>query len=117
MISEHQEQVAIFEWVKLNLRKYPQLDLLFAIPNGSQRSKRTGAMLKREGVRAGIPDLMMAYPNGEYHGLFIELKRRDGGKTSKAQKQWINQLNNAGYLAKVCHGAKEAVIVLEEYLK
>jgi hypothetical protein len=115
-LSEHAEQVAIFEWAKLNMVKYPQLENLFAIPNGGQREHRTGTMLKREGVRAGVPDMMLAYPCGNYHGLFIELKRRDGGKVSPTQADWINRLNKAGYLAIVAYGAKEAVKVIVDYL-
>jgi hypothetical protein len=115
-LSEHHEQVAIFEWVKLNLAKYPQLENLFAIPNGGQRSPVTGAMLKAEGVRSGVADIMLAYPCNGYHGLFIELKRRDGGKVSPQQQDWINRLNKAGYLAIVAYGAKEAVKIITDYL-
>ena len=116
-LSEHLEQVAIFEWAKLNMEKYPQLENLFAIPNGGQREHRTGTMLKREGVRSGVPDLLLAYPCGNYHGLFIELKRRDGGKVSPTQTEWISRLNQAGYLAMVAYGAKEAVKVILYYLE
>lgn len=115
-LSEHHEQVAIFNWAKLHMAKYPQLENLFAIPNGGQRSKVTGAMLKAEGVRAGVPDLCLAYPITPYAGLFIELKRRDGGKVSTAQADWINRLNQAGYLAIVAFGAKEAVNEIIKYL-
>jgi hypothetical protein len=116
-LSEHHEQVAIFEWVKLNMAIYPQLENMFAIPNGGQRSRVTGAMLKAEGVRAGCPDLFLPAPSGNYHGLFIELKRRDGGKVSPTQADWINRLNKAGYLAIVAYGAKEAVKVIVDYLE
>lgn len=60
---------------------------------------------------------MLAYPSNGYHGLFIELKRRDGGKVSPAQQEWINRLNKARYLAVVCHGAKEAVEIIKRYLE
>lgn len=116
-LSEHKEQVAIFEWAKLNMATYPQLENLFAIPNGGQRSWRTGAMLKREGVKSGVSDMMLAYPSRGYHGLFIELKRRDGGKVSTTQQDWIDRLNKAGYLAVVCHGSKQAVNEIIKYLE
>lgn len=121
-LSEHKEQVAIFEWVKLNMVKYPQLANLFAIPNGGQREHRTGIMLKREGVRAGVPDMMLAYPSGKYgkyHGLFVELKKRNGkpSDVSPQQQDWINRFNQAGYLAIVAYGAKEAVNAIVDYLE
>lgn len=115
-ISEHAEQVAIFEWAKLNMATYPQLVNMFAIPNGGQREHRTGTMLKREGVRSGVPDIALMYPCNGYHGLFVELKRRDGGKVSPTQSDWINRLNQAGYLAIVAFGAKEAVNEITKYL-
>lgn len=61
--------------------------------------------------------MMMPCPNREYHGLFIELKRRDGGKVSMQQKYYIARLNDNGYLAVVCYGAKEAIKIIEEYLE
>lgn len=115
-LSEHSEQVAIFKWAELNMAKYPELENMFAIPNGGQRSRITGAMLKAEGVRAGCPDIMLACPRGAYHGLFIELKKRDGGKVSTAQADWINRLNQVGYFATVAYGAKEAVDIIINYL-
>ena len=117
MISEHKEQVAIFEWATLNMDRYPQLELMFAIPNGSQRNRRTGQILKREGVKAGVPDICLPYPASSYHGLFIELKRRDGGSPSIKQMEWIVKLSGAGYLATICHGAKEAVELIINYLE
>lgn len=115
-ISEHKHQVAIFQWAKLNLVLYPQLDLLFAIPNGGQRSRVTGSMLKAEGVKSGVPDMFLPYPSNGYHGLFIELKKADG-KLSKNQSEWIAKLNAAGYLAVVAFGAKEAVEFIINYFE
>ena len=115
-IPEHQEQVALFAWADLHMVKYPALVNMFAIPNGGKRSKIAGAMLKREGVKAGVPDIMVAYPCNGYHGLFIEMKRRDGGNVSTAQVDWIKRLNDAGYMAKVAYGAKEAQEIIIGYL-
>lgn len=36
--------------------------LLFAIPDGGRRDAVTGAHLKAEGVRAGVPDMFLAVP-------------------------------------------------------
>jgi hypothetical protein len=74
-------------------------------------------MLKREGVRSGVPDLFLAFPCRGYHGLFIELKRRDSGKVSPTQADWITRLNKSGYLVIVAFGAKEAVKVIVDYLE
>ena len=69
--TEHSEQVTLIEWwdMAANIFHTPK-ELLFAIPNGGKRSPVTGSILKAEGVRRGIPDLMLAIPRGNYHGLF-----------------------------------------------
>lgn len=52
---EHREQVALFEWVEYQLTRYPELELLFAIPNDGDRHPVVGARLRAEGVRRGVP--------------------------------------------------------------
>ena len=37
--TEEQEQAAVFEWVTIMRNQYPELDMLFHIPNGGLRSK------------------------------------------------------------------------------
>mgnify|MGYP004433785991 CR=1 FL=1 len=39
-----------------------------------QRDARTAANLKRQGVKAGVPDLHLPVARGGYNGLYIELK-------------------------------------------
>lgn len=89
---------------------------LYAVPNGGMRNKITAAILKSEGVRAGVPDIVLAWPAGGHHGLYIELKRPKGGRTSEAQREWILRLRAAGYAAHVCHGFEEARQTILEYL-
>ncbi len=111
---EHAEQCALLKWWRL---QYPAKSrLLFAIPNGGARNAITGAMLKAEGVLAGVPDLFLAVPAGGRHGLFIELKRRQGGKVSQAQKDMLEALQGAGYMTAICRGWLEAKAVIQSYL-
>lgn len=110
--TESQEQIAIVKYCDLKKIK------IFHIPNGSYKSLTARIKSKQEGLRAGVPDLMIPIPISKYHGLFIELKRRDKNKSkvSENQKKWINDLNNLGYLALVCYGANEAIKSIEDYL-
>lgn len=96
---------------------YPELELMYHIPNGGYRSKAEAARFRREGVKPGVPDICLPVPRGEYHGLYIELKRRDGGKVSKFQTEWIAKLNENGYLAVVCNGWEKAAETITQYLK
>lgn len=68
--------------------QYPHLQkLLFAVPNGGSRHKLEAINLKKQGVRAGISDLIFLYPSFRYSFLCIELKTIKG-KQSDEQKQF-----------------------------
>lgn len=95
--------------------KYPELALMFAIPNGGHRHKAVAKKLKAEGVMPGVPDIFLACPKGAYHGLFIELKAAKGYATEN-QKLWLEKLYKAGYGAVICKGRDEAIAVIEKYL-
>lgn len=86
--------------------------LLFHIPNGGHRHLLVAKKMKAEGVRRGVPDLMFAFPCGDYHGLFIEMKTLTG-TTSKDQKNVIKALKGQNYCVEVCKGyeaAKETIL-------
>ena len=88
------------------------------IPNGGARTKREGARLKREGVRSGVSDLFLPLPVGEYHGLWIELKKRKqdgGGKVSPKQALFHRDMKKQGYKCVVCYGANEAISIIKKY--
>lgn len=114
--SEHQEQVSLFQWAEVMQGTYPVLRWMYAVPNGGKRNKITAAALKREGVRPGMLDIVVPCARGGFHGLYIEMKRTKGGTVSKEQKEWLEYLLEAGYLAVVCKGWEEAKEVIERYL-
>ena len=114
--TEEQEQAAVFEWAVLMRNQFPELSLLFHIPNGGWRAPATAAKLKAQGVKAGVPDLFLPVARGGFHGLWIELKRKSGGRVSVNQSDWITELNHQGYEAVVAHGAEEACEVIYRYL-
>ena len=114
--SEHLEQVKLFNWRNLNLDKYPQLKNMFAIPNGGHRFIGVAKKLKSEGVQAGVPDVCLAHPVGEYSAFFIEMKFGKN-KTQANQKDWIDRLTQAGYKCSVCYSFEEAQAEILNYLK
>lgn len=115
--SEEEEQAALFSWAKMQEKKHPELKLMFHVPNGGLRSKSEAARFKRAGVKSGVPDIFLPCARGGLHGLFVELKKLTGGRTSKEQKAWIAALENAGYAASVCCGWKEASRLILDYLE
>lgn len=112
------------------------LKLMFAIPNGGLRNKITAGRLKAEGVKSGVPDIMLPVAKDYYverigtphgvdkfwhHGLFIELKRpRSVGKTkgvvAEKQSDYELALIEQGYAVETCYGWIEARQAIWNYL-
>lgn len=115
--TESEEQQALFDWASKLYRRYPELALLYHIPNEGKRSKATGARLKKEGMKKGVPDIHLPVAKGEYHSLYIELKRRKGSSTTEAQNTWLQLLGKYGNKAVRCYGWEEAAKVIVEYLE
>ena len=116
-LTESQEQQLLFEWAALSSGRWPELALMYHIPNGGSRSKAEAGRFRAEGVKAGVPDICLPAARGGYHGLYIELKRVKGGRVSPAQQGWIAALRDQGYYACVCKGWDDAAHVIKKYLE
>lgn len=121
--SEGSQQKALMMWAAMNTHIYPQLKWLVHIPNGGTRNIREAVELKAQGVKAGVPDLMLAYsiPDyrrgyGCYHGLFIEMKVKSN-EVRVEQIEWLNNLSTNGYYCAVCYSWEEARDILIKYLE
>ena len=115
--SEDEEQMQVVQWAELQMGRWPDLKWLYHIPNGGKRRRTEAARFKAMGVKAGVPDLCLPVPKGGYHGLYIEMKRQEGGKLSKDQREWIEGLDKNGYCVCRCDGARQAIDVLEAYIR
>lgn len=113
--TEAQEQKALIQWAKWQEKRYPELKLLYHCPNGGTRNKMEAANLKRQGVKAGVPDLFLPVPKNSKHGLFIEMKV-GRNKCTDNQKKWIRNLLEQGYEVKVCYSCEEAIQIIKKYL-
>lgn len=114
-MTEAQEQRFLFQWAGYSQQKYPELRLLHHVPNGGKRETITAKNLKREGVKAGVPDICLPVSRKDYHGLYIELKVGKN-KISSKQNEWIEALKEEGYCVNVCYGWLEAREIIEGYL-
>lgn len=124
--TESGHQKAFMQWIALyGSKRYPDMLMTYAIPNGSKlfgsgtaRGQSEGAKMKAEGLRAGIPDVFTAVacykPGGpemadRYHGLYLELKkpgreREAEGARSDDQVKWHKKLISKGYAVATVYG-------------
>ena len=115
-VTEHGEQSCVIDWCKRMAGMYPELDLIFSVPNGAVISSYALVQkLKSEGLRPGVPDLCLPVAHHGLNGLFIEMKL-PGGVASAEQKRFMNAVIEQGYEAVVCRSAEEAIDRLKEYL-
>lgn len=115
--TESNEQQTLFEWARHMEGRWPELKMLYHIPNEGKRSARTGARMKAEGLRSGVPDICLPVAKGGHHGLYIELKRRKNARVTQEQLDWVERLSQQGYVAAVCRGCDEAISLITRYLR
>jgi len=110
------EQAALME--DLQLRFPEAFKLIYHVPNGGHRHKAVAAKLKDQGVKAGVPDLVLPMARGGYFGLYIEFKAEPpfDAAVSPSQDAYMQALLGQGYLAIVCRGHIDAIEALRSYL-
>lgn len=147
--TEHGEQVALFayvavaylhgfdvadEWCKTG--KLPQrspdappavpaLEWFHAIHNQGHGDKVRGANAKAEGVRKGVADTFLPWPNAGWHGLYIEMKKPTEkpksstakGGVSDEQAKFGEYARRVGYGFMVCYSWREAANALRSYIE
>lgn len=96
---------------------YPALaPNLFAVPNGGARRRIEGAIMKAEGVVAGVSDLLLLYPSQGFHALCIEMKSAKGVQRD-TQKAWQQAVEKWGYKYIVCRSFDEFRAQVSKYIK
>lgn len=115
-MTEHDEQVALMQWAKVQEGLHPELALLFAIPNAGKRSAGQARWALAEGLKAGVPDLFLPVARDGWHGLFVELKV-GRNKPRENQTWWLDNLHAQGYQSIVCYSWHEAADAITRYLE
>ncbi|WP_422101984.1 VRR-NUC domain-containing protein [Vreelandella sp.] len=118
---EGQEQAVLIRWLlgeKMRGEPVGQLyDVIYHVPNGGQRSKSTGAAMKRQGVKSGVSDLVVMDARGGWFGLYMEFKASPPHTAALADSQhdWLALAEERGYCAVLAVGLEEAKRVLNDY--
>ncbi|WP_460420802.1 VRR-NUC domain-containing protein [Pseudomonas sp. ZL2] len=103
---------------ELALRYPAAAKLIYHVPNGGHRHKLVAIKLKEQGVKAGVPDLVLPMARGGHFGLYIEFKAKPpfDAAVSPSQDAYIQALLDQGYLAIVCRGSIDAIEAIRAYL-
>ena len=116
-MTEHDLQASIVAECALRANQDHAYSMLFAVPNGGDRNVIVARKLKAEGVKRGVPDLVLPVARHGMHGLFLELKIRPN-KPSKEQKAWAKHLIAEGYMvATVYDDPVEAMRLITWYVE
>lgn len=113
---EHDLQVACVAWFRA---QYPNdAAMLFAVPNGGKRRKVEAALLKAEGVIAGVSDLILLEARGGFGALCIEMKtrRKDSGQSEK-QTAWQQEAMRHGNKYVVARDQAEFCRLVSAYMR
>lgn len=112
-LSESQIQKQCVEWFRAT---YPTIErLFFAVGNGGKRNAWTAKIMKDEGVRAGVADLILLIPQGGYAALCIEMKTPIG-KQSDEQKKFEKACKEYKSKYVVCHSLEEFQMEVRKYI-
>ena len=112
-LSESQIQKQCVEWFRAT---YPTIErLFFAVGNGGKRNVWTAKIMKDEGVRAGVADLILLVPQGGYAALCIEMKTPIGTQSDE-QKKFEKACKEYKSKYVVCHSLEEFQREVKKYL-
>lgn len=129
-------QANLFTFYAHACGQIPEVQWAFHVPNGGHRHIAVAMQLKAQGVKSGVPDILIPVPSARtmdeatwkvyatqtkalhaqqvpYVGLAIELKVGKN-KQSAEQVRWQARFQQSGWRAVVCYGweaaAKETVL-------
>ena len=90
--------------------------MMFAVGNGGYRNSREAAIMKAEGVTAGVADAILLVSRHGFNSLCIEFKTEKGGQT-ELQKEWQKHAELNGNKYVICRTVEEFMKEINEYLR
>lgn len=125
-MTELELQAQVADYIRL---QYP--DVIFHSDFGSGIKLTMGQAIKQKrlnGGRRAWPDMLLAEPRGDYHALFIELKRegtrifkKDGALVAdehiREQFDMLHDLRRKGYAAEFGIGFDATKKLIDDYMK
>ena len=100
-------------WFRLQYPEYAFM--LISVPNGVATTATQGRILKREGMVAGVADLLLLVPRHGKGCLAIEMKTGKGVQR-ESQKIWQQQAEKAGNVYVIVRSFEQFRSVVCDYL-
>lgn len=126
--TEEEECTWLFQWAQLTRwNGHPISDVLVHVPNGAYLGADpktrgiTMGKLKAMGLQPGVFDYLVPVPRMKGRalvpGLWLEMKRTQGGTVSAEQKEFRDRMEALGWDCGIAKGWVEASQIIENYLK
>jgi len=87
-VKESDIQIEVVDWFKSKQSEYRFR--IFSVPNEGQRKVWYLNKLVRMGLKSGVPDLILEFPEGRM--VYLEIKA-EKGKLSETQQNWLKVSN------------------------
>jgi len=99
----------------------PEIDLIYAIPNGSNKSQAQAVIFQATGLRSGVPDIHIPVSRKPFFSFYIELKTWKAYNTknhgcSPNQLIWHEKLRKQGNRVDVHWSVSETIQITKQYL-
>lgn len=95
-------QVALFQRIRWEAKRHPDLELVYAVPNAGERHIFVAQRMKAAGLKAGVLDIHWPVASRGFYGLWMELKVGKNKPTDQ-QLMWIERLKKAGHCVRVVY--------------
>lgn len=110
-VPESTQQFRVTKW--LDEHKF----IYFAVPNGYKKSRYQQLQAKREGLKAGVPDIIILTKTPTTgQPVALEMKKYMGPKhampckcMSKEQKEWMQKVVQNDFAHVLAHGSDDAI--------
>lgn len=114
--TERAEQIDCISWLGYH---YPvEFALVFHCANETRGTQMHYAMRHKEGVKAGVPDIIHIGGTEIWRAGLFELKRMDRTKSrlSHEQKAFLEDGDARGCFSSVCYGFEQFKVAWLDYL-
>lgn len=114
---EEDEQRDVFIWIRKNVIHCKALKYAYCTLNGIRLRPSQLKGAKEQGNRAGVLDIVIPArsADGVFCGLYIDIKRLKGSKTSAEQIEEVRWLRSQGYCADIRKGHDSVIAMIKEY--